>query len=189
MKTLSLLLALTALPILAQSGGQTGSHDSLPHADASSPERLGTVSFPISCSPFVQAPFNRGVALLHDFWYEEALPQFQQIAKADPNCAMAHWGIALSQFHQIWDRPDAKAVAQGWAEMQKAQSPPAKTEREREYIAALSGFFKPGKEDFQVRIDAYSAAMGRLYSHYPDDVDAGAFYALSLLAATKPDDT
>src|SRR5271168_2765666 len=186
MKTLvPLLLILTVLPGLSQTAG----HETMQPADAASPEQLGTVSFSVSCSPSVQAQFNRGVALLHDFWYEEALPQFEQIEKADPNCAMAHWGVAMSQFHQIWDRPDATAVAKSWVEMQKAQSPPAKTEREREYVAALSGFFKPGKEDFQARVEAYSAAMGTLYSHYPDDVDAGAFYALSLLAAERPNDT
>ncbi len=72
--------------------------------------------------------------------------------------------------------------------MQQAQTPPAKTERERAYIAALSDFFKPGKQDFQTRIDAYSAAMGKLYEQYPD-VDSGAFYALSLLAAVASNDT
>ena len=90
-------------------------------------ERLGTVSFSVSCSAAVQAPFNRGVALLHDFWYAEAQPQFERIAKADPGCAMAHWGIAMSVFHQIWDRPDDHAMKLGWEEIQKAQSPPAKT--------------------------------------------------------------
>ncbi len=75
----------------------------------------------------VQAPFDRGVALLHDFWYAEARPQFERIAKADPGCAMAHWGIAMSVFHQIWDRPDDQAMKLGWAEIQKAQSLPAKT--------------------------------------------------------------
>jgi len=187
MKTLAslLLVALTTLPVAAQAGGMESMHP----ADTATPERLGNVSFSVSCSPSVQAPFNRGVALLHDFWYEEAQRQFEQIAKADPSCAMAHWGVAMSQFHQIWDRPDATAVAQGRAEMQKAQSPSAKTEREREYISALSGFFKPGKQDFLARIDAYSAAMGGVYSHYPEDVDAGAFYALSMLAAEKTNDT
>src|SRR5271155_890115 len=183
MKTLALLLfILTTFTGFSQTAG----HETMQHPDTASPEQLGAVSFAVSCSPSVQAQFNRGVALLHDFWYEEALTQFQQIAKTDPNCAMAHWGVAISQFHQIWDRPDAKAVAQGGPEMQKAQSLSAKTDREREYIAAPGGFYKPGKEDFQTRIDAYSAAMGKLYSEYPDDVDAGALYALSMLAATKP---
>jgi tetratricopeptide (TPR) repeat protein len=153
-------------------------------------EQLGSVSFPVSCSPSVHAQFNRGVALLHDFWYEEARPQFQRIIQADPSCAMAHWGVAMSGFHQIWDRPDASAMASGWREMQAAQSQSAKdTAREREYIAALSRFFRPGSEDFQTRIDAYAAAMGKLHIHYPADVDAGAFYALALLAAEAPDDT
>ena len=133
--------------------------------------------------------FNRGVALLHDFWYEEAQKQVREIAKADRGCAMSHWGKAMSDFHQIWNRPDEGAIARGWTEMRKAQSPPAKTDREREYIAALSSFFQPGKQRFETRIEAYSAAMAKLYNHYPNDVDAGAFYALSLLASAAPDDT
>src|SRR5579872_1851706 len=109
-----------------------------------SQERLGTVSFPVSCAPSVQASFNRGVALLHDFWYEEAKPQFERILKTDPGCAMAHWGIAMSVFHQIWDRPDEAAMATGWREIQAAQARPAKTERERAYIAAVAQVFQPG---------------------------------------------
>jgi len=151
-------------------------------------EKLGTVSFATSCEPASQAPFNRGVALLHDFWYDEANRQFVQITKADPSCSMAHWGVAMSYFHQIWGRPDEEATKISWTELQKAQSPAAKTPRERDYIAALSGFFKPGSEDYQTRIEAYSVAMAALYSKYPD-VDTGAFYALSLLASEKPDDT
>jgi tetratricopeptide (TPR) repeat protein len=171
-----LLAALVALPIAAT-------------ADAPVGERLGTVAFSVSCAPAERAPFSRGVALLHDFWYEEARSQFEQIAKTDPQCAMAHWGIAMSVFHQIWDRPDEHAVALGWKEMQAAAVHPAKTAREREYIAALSGFFQPDKREYQPRIEQYAAAMGNLYSRYPQDTDAGAFYALSLLAAEAPTDT
>ncbi len=184
MKILALsLLTLTAFPAVAQM-----SMDHPMPADYLS-EKLGVVSFPVSCLPSTQAPFNRGVALLHDFWYSEAKRQFEAIIKADPTCSMAHWGLAMSEFHQIWNRPDDSTMKSARAEMQKAQTPPAKTERERAYIASLSDFFKPGKEDFQPRIDAYSAAMGKLYKEYPDDVDAGAFYALSLLAAEAPSDT
>jgi hypothetical protein len=156
------LLVLMALPIGAHAGEAAG-------------ERLGTVSFSTSCSPEVQVSFNRGVALLHDFWYEEARHQFEQISKSDPSCAMAHWGAAMSEFHQIWSRPNEGAMARGWSEMQKAQSPPAKTAREREFIAALSGFYQPGKRDYRVRVTEYSAAMAKLYSRYADDVDAGTF--------------
>jgi tetratricopeptide (TPR) repeat protein len=171
----SLLAALMALPAAA-------------HAESFPGERLGPVSFSVSCAPSVRAPFNRGVALLHDFWYEDAQRQFEQIAKTDPDCAMAHWGIAMSVFHQIWDRPDEHTVAHAWTEMQAAHSRPAKTARERAYIAALSSFFEPGTRAYQPRIEGYAAAMAELYRRYPRDIDAGAFYALSLLAAEAPDD-
>jgi tetratricopeptide (TPR) repeat protein len=151
-------------------------------------ERLGVVSFPVSCAVSAQGPFNRGVALLHDFWYEEARPQFERILRLDPGCSMAHWGIAMSIFHQIWDRPDDAVQATGWRELEAATKHPAKTARERQYIAALAEFFRPGPS-YEARIDAYSAAMGKLYAGHPADVDAGAFYALSLLAAEAPNDT
>lgn len=153
------------------------------------PERLGTVSFVVSCSPSVQPSFNRGVALLHDFWYAEAQPQFERIAKQDPGCAMAQWGLAMSAFHEIWDRPDPGTMKTGWEEMQKAQSIGAKTPREQEYIAALANFYRPGEADFMIRVRTYAAAMDKLRLKYPDDVDAGAFYALSLLASEDPSDT
>jgi tetratricopeptide (TPR) repeat protein len=182
---LCLLLSLTAFPLAAQTAQQP-----LPSAvAASSTERLGSVSFPVSCASSSQAPFNRGVALLHDFWYEEARPQFERIIKSDPACAMAHWGVAMSIFHEIWDRPNAAGMELGWQEMQRAQSLTASTERERAFITALAGFYRPGSEDYPVRIAAYSKEMSDIYHHYPNDVDAGAFYALSLLAAEKPDDT
>ncbi|MDP9008710.1 MAG: hypothetical protein M3N91_08385 [Pseudomonadota bacterium] len=157
-------------------------------ATTSSAERLGTVSFPVSCTAAVQARFTRGVALLHDFWYQEAQRQFEEISKADPDCAMAHWGVAMSLFHQIWDRPDAATVAHGWREMQAAQARPAKTSREREYVAAMSGFYQPDQRDYRSRIEGYAAAMAKLYADYPLDTDAGAFYALAMLAAQAPDD-
>ncbi len=178
----SLKLCLIALIAVA------GAADRKSPASAQS-EHLGTVSFAVSCSPAVQASFNRGVALLHDFWYEEARPQFERILQSDPGCAMAHWGVAMSAFHQIWDRPDEATMAAGWREMQAAQSHPVKTPREREYIAALADFFRPGKEEVHTRLDAYATSMGKLYAQHPDDVDAGAFYALALLAAETPDDT
>ena len=169
---MTLTMSLAALPAAAQTG-----------------ERLGAVSFSVSCSPAARAPFNRGVALLHDFWYDEARPQFEKIARSEPLCAMAHWGIAMSVFHQMWDRPDEAATALGWRQLQIAQAHPAKSARERQYVAALSRFFRPDKRDYQARIEDYAAAMAKLYGRYPHDVDAGAFYALSLLAAEAPDDT
>ena len=88
---------------------------------ADTSERLGTVSFPVSCAASQQPDFNRGIALVHDFWYEEARRQFEQILKADPACAIAHWGIAMSIYHQIWNRPNEATMVEGWSELRKAQ--------------------------------------------------------------------
>ena len=152
-------------------------------------EHLGSVSFAVSCAPALQPAFNRGVALLHDFWYDEARPEFERIARADPACAMAHWGIAMSVFHQIWDRPDDQTLELGRAQLKEARAHTAKTARERNYIAALDDFFRADARDYQTRVEQYAGAMAALYRRYPQDVDAGAFYALALLAAESPDDT
>jgi len=158
------------------------------HHDAA--EQLGKVSFPVSCAADSQKAFERGVALLHSFGYEEAEEQFAEIAKKDPSCAMAHWGIAMSLFHQIWERPQDASLKRGWAEIEKAQKIGAKTERERGYISALAEFYRdPAKNDHLKRATAYSEAMGKLHQQYPEDLEAGAFCALSLLAAESPDDT
>ncbi len=157
-------------------------------ATQGSTERLGTVSFAVSCAPAVHKSFVRGVALLHDFWYQEAQRQFEDIAKQDPACAMAHWGVAMSLYHQIWDRPDDGTLAKGWREMQSAQARPANSARERAYVAALSGFYKPGPLEYQARVETYAAAMAKLHRDYPKDTDAGAFYALALLASQAPND-
>src|SRR5579864_8995867 len=157
------------------------------HHEAS--EELGKISFPISCAPESQKRFERGVALLHSFGYEEAGEQFSELAQKDPACAMAHWGIAMSLFHQIWERPGDTALKQGHEELEQAQKIGAKTERERGYIAALALFYDdPAKNDYLKRAGAYSDAMGKLYQQYPSDVEAGAFYALSILAAAPAGD-
>src|ERR1700727_730479 len=107
MKTLlALPVILAALPFAAQ----TVTHSSMGSVASAPSERLGTVSFPVSCAATSQTLFNRGVALLHDFWYEETQSQFDRLAKSDPGCAMAHWGIAMSIFREIWDRPDASGM-------------------------------------------------------------------------------
>ena len=157
-------------------------------AQAPTAEHLGTVSFPVSCAPASQPAMNRGVALLHDFWYEEAKVQFTSLAKADPTCAMAHWGLAMSGFHQIWDRPDPDTMKAGSAEIQKAQQIHSSA-REQAYIAALGDFYRPGPAAYPARIHAYATAMGALYARFPQDPDAGAFYALALLADGEPNDT
>lgn len=158
------------------------------HHDAT--EKLGKVSFPISCADGSQADFERGVALLHSFGYEEAQEQFTDLNKKDPACAMAHWGIAMSLFHQIWERPEDSTLSRGHDEIATALKLGAKTERERGYISALGVFYSDtSKANYLKQAAAYSDAMAKLYHKYPQDLEAGAFYALSLMAAEKPGDT
>ena len=153
-------------------------------------EKLGTVDFPTSCATSQQAAFNRGVALLHDFWYDKAEQQFKDIVAADPTCAIAYWGEAMSQWHQIWDRPNAATMQRGLALVQKGQKLGAKTQRERDYIDALALFYQNSdKASFEVRVAAYSQAMEKLHEKYPQDHEATAFYGLALLAAAPPRDT
>lgn len=157
------------------------------HHEAS--EQLGKVSFPISCAPESQKPFERGVALLHSFGYEDAEEQFTAITKADSSCAMAHWGLAMSLFHEIWERPEDSALKRGHDEMETAQKLGAKTERERGFISALAVFYSdPSKDHYLKQAAAYSDAMAKVYQQNPNDLEAGAFYALSLLASELPDD-
>jgi hypothetical protein len=151
--------------------------------------QLGTVRFPISCAVSVQKPFARGVALLHSFWYEEAEKEFLDIAKNDPACAMAHWGIAMSIWHQLWNDPDAEVIARGLNETNIAAKLALKaTPREQAYVAAIAAFYSGSKLDPPERAKAYSDAMKNVYASYPDDHEAAAFYALSLLASEPHDD-
>src|SRR6266851_3806842 len=123
------------------------------HHEDLAAEQLGTVHFPISCAAYVQKPFARGVALLHSFWYEEAAKEFTHIAKDDPSCAMAHWGVAMSLWHQLWDHPNAATIKHGEAEVKQAKSLRPTTAREQSYIAAIGSFYA-GKEKYDGRASA-----------------------------------
>jgi len=161
--------------------------------EAVSTEKLGQVHFPVSCAAQSQVPFERGVALLHSFGYTLAEQQFRAIAESDPKCAMAHWGIAMTQFKEIWDRPDADALKTGASEMEKARALIAENgkimAREQAYIDALGAFFSVAPLGFQQATDAYAASMEGLHEAYPEDIEGSAFYALSLLADVAPEDT
>jgi hypothetical protein len=161
-----------------------------PHHEELTAAQLGTVAFPISCAPSVQKPFQRGVALLHSFWYEEAEKEFQQIAVEDPHCAIAHWGVAMSLWHQLWNHPDAKVNQRGRDEVHEAKTTDGPTTaREKAYIAAIAAFYVDSKKlNHEARAKAYSAAMKKVYESYPDDHEAAVFYALSLLASEPHDD-
>lgn len=143
---------------------------------------LGAVNFAISCAPAVQATFNQGVALLHSFQYQQAEQTFTQVAQQDPTCAMAYWGKAMALYHQLWDWPSDATLKEGFEDTMQAQKLRAKTERERMYIVAAGVFFQDNPSlSRAARIKAYSNWMNRIFTKYPDDVDAGAFYALSLI--------
>jgi tetratricopeptide (TPR) repeat protein len=145
-------------------------------------EKLGSVSFPISCAPALQEPFERGLVLLHSFWFDEAYKQFSSIAEREPSCAIAYWGEAMSLFRQLWSRPEESDLERGWDLVQKAQVIGAKTQRERDYIDALAFFYRDyDKLDHAQRSEAYSRAMEKVYRQYPLDHEAAVFYALSLL--------
>jgi len=184
--SLCLLACLTSIPTVA---------DEEHHHPAGDPEKLGSVSFSTSCATEVQKQFQRGVAMMHSFWYEEAERTFNQVAQDDPGCAMAYWGLAMSYFHPIWDGrgPDAAILKKGWETVEKAKAAGAKTERERDYVAAIEVFYKDSdKLDHRTRVLAYESAMERVYTRYPDDREAAAFYSLALLgtvAASPVDKT
>lgn len=150
---------------------------------------LGTVDFPISCNPELQHDFNRAVALLHSFWYKKSEESFAAIAKADPSCGMAEWGIAMSRYHQIWDPPSPRDLQAGWAAVESANIVGAKTQRERDYIAAMEIFYKDsGIRSHSARALDYERAMQRVYERYPQDTEAAIFYALSVRANAPPSD-
>jgi tetratricopeptide (TPR) repeat protein len=151
-------------------------------------ERLGSVTFPISCTVDLQKPFERAVSLLHSFVYEEAQPQFEDIFKKDPHCAIALWGEAMSIYYPLWFEPSAETIQHGQELIQQAQKIGDKTERERSYVDALATFYKGSDTGYQARTDAYAHAMQDLAARYPDDHEAAIFYALALLAATPPKD-
>jgi len=180
--------SLVALP--AHAGAAFADDDQSHHHEELTASQLGAVTFPVSCAVSVQKPFERGVALLHSFWYEEAEKEFTRIAVDDPHCAMAHWGIAMSLWHQLWNNPDAKVVQRGLDEVHEAKTTdgPA-TPREKAYIAAIAAFYSDSKRlNHEARAKAYSDAMKKVYESYPDDHEATVFYALSLLASEPHDD-
>jgi len=152
---------------------------------------LGQVNFPISCSAAAQSKFNRGLALLHHMMYAQAEKEFKALSEFEPDCPMAYWGIAMTLFHPLWAQPSEAELRRGWAAVEKAQELKPPTERERSYVAAVAAFYKDWKTiDHGKRIAAWEAAQEKIYQANPDDIDAGAFYALAHLAtAPKGDKT
>jgi hypothetical protein len=161
------------------------------HHHAMTEEEIGSVHFEISCSMEVSGPFNRAVALLHSFQYEQTRQAFAQIAKEHPDCAMAQWGIAMSHYHGLWDNGD---IVAGRAALRQAQqiaaSNPATTAREKAYIDALAEVYAEDGKDKTAHGQAFEQKMAALQAAYPDDSEAAIFHALSLaITAPKTDKT
>jgi tetratricopeptide (TPR) repeat protein len=151
--------------------------------------QIGAVHFPVSCTAAAQKTFERGVALLHSFWYDEAEKTFSEATRKDPGCAMGYWGIAMSHYHPVWLPPSAADLREGRTAVERAKAAAAKTGRERDYIAAIETFYKDSdKVPHRERALAWSSSMRQLSARYPEDHEAAIFYALSLLGTAPASD-
>lgn len=154
-------------------------------------QRLGTVHFATSCSPTAQPVFNRAVAFLHSFEFRNAIEGFNATLKADPTCGIAYWGVALS----AWGNPFApgmktvKAIETGLDAVQHARTTGSRTQREKDYVAAVSLLYENARTiDQQTRLAAYRDAMSALATRHPDDTEALVFHALALAVSADPAD-
>ena len=178
-------MIMRVLAIAAAAAATIGSANAEQAAD----DHLGTVHFPISCSA-VQGKFDRAVALLHNFFYPETVKAFQAVIQEDPSCAIAYWGVAMSELPNPLVPPFPPAnLKAGWEAIQQGKAAKAQTPREAEYLAAIDVFYKDyDKIDHKTRAELYEQAMQRLHENHPDDAEAAIFYALALNGAVDFDD-
>ena len=180
-KSLSGVLLCLALPLTVFFAATNDSR-------TSPSEQLGHVDFPNSCKPEAQPALLKGLALLHSFQYMAAESVFKATTDLDTNCAIAHWGAAMALYHQLWDFPGRRTLKEGLDHVEAAQKLGAPTPRERGYIAAAAAFYQDDAKLSHVqRTTAYSEALAQLHSTSPGDVEASAFYALSLVALADED--
>jgi tetratricopeptide (TPR) repeat protein len=147
------------------------------------PRALGHVVFPTSCSAEARPRFERGVALLHSFWYEEAAKTFRETAAADSTCAMSYWGQAMSLLHPLWTPPGPAESREGLTAAERAIRLSRAGSRERAYADAIATYYRDySTVDATTRLIAYESAMQRVAQRYPQDREAQIFYALALIA-------
>lgn len=144
---------------------------------------LGRIDFPTSGSTKAQAHFLRGVAALHSFWFEEALDEFREATRLEPDFMMGYWGEAMAYNHPLWSEQDIEAARKV---LTKLHDTSKLTERERAYINAVRALY--GEGDKLTRDNAYALAMERIYRDYPNDMEAAVFYSLALLGTVRPGD-
>jgi hypothetical protein len=173
MKRRILILPLAILCCVAAATAQEKTGDA---------EKLGKVHFTVSCLPATQPQFDRATAMLHSFWYPQGFNAFAEIAKSDPACAMAYWGMAMSRRgNPLVGAPSPQILKDGLDAAGKARLADAKTQRERDYISAIETYYKDWEKlDYRTRVLAYEKAMEQLYLRYPEDSEAGVFYALAM---------
>ena len=182
---INLRLALVLLASFAPSVALSQGEPQQPFSELT----LGQVDFPISCSEPAQRQFNRAVAILHSFWYEEATKAFTDVTNTDPSCSMGYWGVAMSNWHPMWFPPTDAELKAGSNAVAKAEALGGGNDRERGYIAAIAAFFHDNdKLDNRARAVAYEKAMEQVFLRYPDDREAAVFYALALNATASPTD-
>jgi tetratricopeptide (TPR) repeat protein len=160
------------------------------HHDFSS-EEIGSVHFPTSCSNMVEPDFNRAVALLHSFQYNQARQAFNKISAMDPSCAMAQWGVAMSHYHGLWDNGDTAAGRLALAKAMEIAATNAKTTaREKSYLEAVAAYYAEDGKDVAAHSQAFEKKMGEVQAAYPEDSEAAIFHALALdITALKTDKT
>lgn len=153
-------------------------------------DQLGQVNFPVSCNAEAQKDFNRAMALFHSFWFDPAKEEFGKVFKHDPECGMAQWGISIMSMGNPFAWPvDAKTHKTAAAALAEAQRAGAKSERERDYIAALAEFLNDWEtRDYRTRVLAFEKAMENVVTKYPTDDEAKILYALVLNATAVASD-
>jgi hypothetical protein len=150
---------------------------------------LGTVHFPVTCTPEAQEAFDEAMKLQHSFWYQAAHDSFSEVLQRDPECVMAYWGMAMTKLANPFSPPPEQNLADGWAALEQGRQIGAKSEREAGYIEALSAFYRDADtKDHRARVVAYEEAMAQLHARYPDDSEAAIAYALALVVAALPTD-
>ena len=152
-------------------------------------EMFGTVSFSASVPDNLKKDFNIAIALLYSFEYDESEKMFAKVIDQAPDCAMAYWGVAMSNFHQLWVPPSPAELKKGLRALQIARSIKNKTQREADYIESIAQFFENADQfDHRSRVLKFEKAMESIHRTYPDDKEATVFYALALNTAADPAD-
>src|SRR3954452_19675384 len=158
-------------------------------AEENADQKLGTVHFATSCNETAQRRFNRAMRYQHSFWYTASREIYEETLKADPDCAIAYWGVALSLLNNPHNPVPAPNLPLGLKAIEKAKAVGAQTQRERDYIDALAAMYVDyEKTPHQARVQSYLKAMEALAAKYPADDEAQIFYAITLNVAASPAD-